>query len=179
MENVGKENVDHDVRIEYYLSEGKKIDDDPDDLGHDDIDEDRLTTSHSGCEEKHTNAPSKPGIYNITVEADTEDDVDEEHESNNTFDPPLVFEVKASGVLPPNALEAVMSIITNVILDDTESCIKGDVNNDGEISPQDAVEAFNLSLKTSWTSDELCRADYNGDGEVTSQDAVDIFWATF
>ncbi len=53
--------------------------------------------------------------------------------------------------------------------------IKGDVNKDGSITRADAEEAFNLSLKTSWTSEELELADYNGDGSITPQDAVDIF----
>lgn len=55
----------------------------------------------------------------------------------------------------------------------------GDVNGDGEITAQDAVDAFWLSFKTPLTTIELLRADYNKDGEITSQDAVDIFWASF
>jgi len=55
-------------------------------------------------------------------------------------------------------------------------CMLGDVNEDGEITAQDAVDAFWLSLEGSWSSTELCTADYNQDGEITSQDAVDIFW---
>ena len=58
-------------------------------------------------------------------------------------------------------------------------CTKGDVNGDDQITSQDAVEAFQLSLKSSWTSDEICRADFNGDGEITAQDAIEIFWETF
>lgn len=57
--------------------------------------------------------------------------------------------------------------------------IKGDVNKDGRITRQDAEEAFNLSLKTLWTSEELELADYNRDGSITPQDAVDIFGASF
>jgi len=56
---------------------------------------------------------------------------------------------------------------------------RGDVNMDGEITAQDAVDAFWLSFNTEWTFDQLCTADYNEDGEVTPQDAVDIFWASF
>ena len=56
---------------------------------------------------------------------------------------------------------------------------RGDTNKDGEITAQDAVDAFWLSFNTQWTFDELCTADYNQDGEVTSQDAVEIFWASF
>ncbi len=61
----------------------------------------------------------------------------------------------------------------------SEMCIKGDVDGDGEITPQDATDAFQLSLKSSWTLEELCAADYDGDGEITPQDAVDIFWGSF
>lgn len=61
----------------------------------------------------------------------------------------------------------------------TKLVIKGDVDKDGEITLQDAVDAFRLSFQTSWTSEELGRADYDGDGEVTPQDAVEIFWASF
>ncbi len=57
--------------------------------------------------------------------------------------------------------------------------IKGDVNKDGILTPQDAVDVFQLSLKASWTIEELNLADYNDDGQITPQDAVDIFWASF
>jgi len=68
--------------------------------------------------------------------------------------------------------------------DDTEMrniliCKKGDVDCDGMITPNDAVEAFNLSFKESFSSDELFRADYDLDGIVAPQDAVDIFYASF
>ncbi len=59
------------------------------------------------------------------------------------------------------------------------ACMKGDVGKDGEITPQDAVDAFNLSLEISWTPEELCAADYDGDGEVTPEDAVSIFMESF
>ncbi|KPA12366.1 secreted protein containing APHP domain protein [Candidatus Magnetomorum sp. HK-1] len=58
-------------------------------------------------------------------------------------------------------------------------CMKGDEDNDGEITAKDAVNTFHLSFKTSWSSNELCKSDYDGDGEVTAQDAVLIFWAYF
>jgi hypothetical protein len=77
----------------------------------------------------------------------------------------------------------VKSIVpTNSCSDQKDECadatLKGDVNGDGEITPQDAADAFELSFKSSWTGDELCRADYNGDGEITPQDAADIFEAS-
>jgi len=55
----------------------------------------------------------------------------------------------------------------------------GDVNKNGMISPQDAVDAYKLTLKSEWTNEQLWGADFNGDGEITAQDAVDIFWAGF
>jgi len=55
-------------------------------------------------------------------------------------------------------------------------CSPGDVNGDGEITAQDAVDAFWLSLQASWTPAELCVGDINEDGEITAQDATDIFW---
>ena len=58
-------------------------------------------------------------------------------------------------------------------------CKKGDVDCDGMITPNDAVEAFNLSFKESFSPDELFRADYDLDGIVAPQDAVDIFYASF
>ncbi|MCP4353720.1 MAG: PKD domain-containing protein [Desulfobacterales bacterium] len=61
----------------------------------------------------------------------------------------------------------------------SEICIKGDVNNDGKITLDDATEAFYLTLETTWTSDELCRADYDEDGVITLDDALEIFWASF
>jgi len=58
-------------------------------------------------------------------------------------------------------------------------CLKADVNKDKEITAQDAVDAFFLSFKTNWTTDELCRADMNDDKSVSAQDAVLIFWESF
>jgi len=61
------------------------------------------------------------------------------------------------------------------------AALKGDVSGDGEITSQDAVDAFYLSF-TPWdelTADQQFRADYNGDGQLTAQDAVDIFYARF
>ncbi len=57
--------------------------------------------------------------------------------------------------------------------------IRGDVDKDGEITPQDAVDAFWLSFNTEWTFEQISTGDYDQDGEVTPQDAVDIFWASF
>jgi len=59
----------------------------------------------------------------------------------------------------------------------TYLCMKGDVNNDSEITAQDAKDAFNLYFTTSSLTDEqICVGDYDDDGEVDPQDAVEIFW---
>ncbi len=62
-----------------------------------------------------------------------------------------------------------------------EGCIgDGDVEDDDEITPQDALNAFNISLGENTTigegsSCEMIASDVNCDGEVTPQDALDIF----
>jgi hypothetical protein len=55
----------------------------------------------------------------------------------------------------------------------------GDTNMDGQVTPQDAVDCFWISFKTSWRPQEKTVADYNQDGAITPQDAVDTFWASF
>jgi len=100
IKNVGDADIDHDIRIRYYRSTGKKIDNNPTSLGTDDIQKENLEKGESHWEDKDTTAPATPGTYNITVKADCDKEVDEEHESNNWYDPPLVFEVLP--VTPPN-----------------------------------------------------------------------------
>ncbi len=51
----------------------------------------------------------------------------------------------------------------------------GDVNGDGEITPGDAVAAYEFSKKFEWTDEELRLADFNGDGQITPMDAVLIY----
>ena len=53
---------------------------------------------------------------------------------------------------------------------------RGDLNMDGEITAQDAVDCFWLSFSPPWTPQELSLGDFNQDGDITAQDAVDIFW---
>ncbi len=58
-------------------------------------------------------------------------------------------------------------------------CINdGDVDNNGEKTPQDGQLAFliYLSLFLDPTFEELCSADCDGDGDVTPADAQCIFW---
>lgn len=64
------------------------------------------------------------------------------------------------------------------VTSDVRPCMKGDPNDDGDITAQDAVDCFWKGFQGAWTTIELCTCDYNEDSEVTSQDAVDIFWAS-
>ena len=59
-----------------------------------------------------------------------------------------------------------------------EGILKGDLNGDNDISPGDAVDAFNLSLvpSSSWTAEDFCKADFNEDNDISPGDAVDIFY---
>jgi hypothetical protein len=59
---------------------------------------------------------------------------------------------------------------------EVRTCTPGDITGDGEITAQDAVDCFWLSLETSWTPAELCACDFNEDDEVTAGDANLIFW---
>ena len=75
-----------------------------------------------------------------------------------------------------DSAEAGYTFYSDPVEFEVQSYIRGDVNNNGEITAQDAVDAFWLSMNASWSPMELATADFNQDGEVTSQDAVDIFW---
>ncbi len=59
----------------------------------------------------------------------------------------------------------------------TPSCINnGDVNNDGELSAEDAQLTFQIAIGVfAPTSEEECAADCNGDGDVSASDAQMIF----
>ncbi|MGE0085905.1 MAG: PKD domain-containing protein [Desulfococcaceae bacterium] len=100
VKNVGDADAGHDIKIKYYLSNGSKIDDNPVRLGDDTIYKEDLKEGKSDDEKTDVKAPNTPGTYNITVLADTEDDVDEEDEGNNWYDPPLVFVVGVINAKP-------------------------------------------------------------------------------
>ncbi|MDA3897153.1 MAG: zinc dependent phospholipase C family protein [Desulfobacteraceae bacterium] len=95
VKNIGDGDVDpsQTVRIEYLLSTGKTIDSNPDSIGYDDIDGSELTAGQGGGRDFHFDTPDEMGTYNITVDADTENVVIEDHESNNKYNPPLVLMV--------------------------------------------------------------------------------------
>lgn len=133
VKNIGEEDVNDDVVIEYYLSDGEKIDSDPDYIGHDDIDYSELTAGHSGYEDKGFSVPADPGIYNVTVCADTENVVSETDENNNCYDPPVVFEVELGNQLPTGNFEyADCDIIKGWVKDpDTTNPINIHIYRDG------------------------------------------------
>ena len=59
-------------------------------------------------------------------------------------------------------------------------CIKGDVNNNNQVTAQDAIDAFHLLFEPdAWTKDLMCRADFNNNSIITAQDAIDIFKSSF
>jgi hypothetical protein len=59
-----------------------------------------------------------------------------------------------------------------------QTCVPGDMNGDGNITPLDASLAFQLYLTKDWddmTPAEQCAADMNESGSVTPADASLIF----
>ncbi len=141
IKNDGDSDVYHDIRIEYYLSEGTKVDDDPIDTWHDDIKKEKLESGESEWEDKGVIAPSEPDTYNITVCADTDDEIDEEHESNNCYGSPVIFEV-VNNPAPQISAEAVIMIVSNIILD--YDPVPGDLDGDNLVSIADAVLALKI-----------------------------------
>lgn len=125
IKNKGDADVTHDIEIEYYLSSGEKLDDNPIFTKHDEIDEKDLEADESEKEDKGFAIPTTPGTYNIVVCADTKNDIDEESESNNCSDP-LVFNVRACNYVPQGYIEsATCEKITGWIKDpDASSPIK-------------------------------------------------------
>ena len=70
--------------------------------------------------------------------------------------------------------------VTSGTITVTASAIKGDVNDDKQITPGDATAAFQLYLTKNWsemTPREQYTADFNNDGQVTPGDATAIFQA--
>jgi len=61
----------------------------------------------------------------------------------------------------------------------TRECIKGDVNCDRSITPQDALQIFNSYLTGKYADnawcDVPCATDFNGDGRATPSDALCTF----
>ena len=96
IKNKGNGSSPDDIRIKYWRSDGYNIDakDDRVNLGTDNIQKENLPPGDSKWESKHVSAPSTPGTYNYTVEADDNEQIEESRESNNKFDPPFVFQVK-------------------------------------------------------------------------------------
>jgi len=95
IKNNGKKNADKGVTIKYYLSKGKKIDTDvdPQEIGSDNIKKEHLKKDMIKDEILDDYpVPNKLGVYNISVNVDTENEVDESNEKNN-WSVPVVFEI--------------------------------------------------------------------------------------
>ena len=94
----------------------------------------------------------------------------------------LTFDVKS---LPAQPLYSLVFLKSSAGLRDTNNAsfkfaaVKGDANEDLEVTAQDAVDAFWLTFQTSWSEVEKFLSDVNSDSEITSQDAVDTFWLSF
>ena len=95
--NDGDDHND-DIEVKALLSNGENVDSNPTTVATDNIQSSNLGHGETHSETFLFNAPTTPGIYNITCDTDTDDDVTEEHESNNKLDDPYVFEVAT----PPN-----------------------------------------------------------------------------
>jgi hypothetical protein len=114
IKNQGDADADHSFKIKYLLSPGTTINNSSM-LGTDSISS--LDNGDSHWESIDVTAPQTPGTYNITVKADSSTDIDESHESNNYFNPPVVITVH---VITVPISPAVLSIITNLIMAEDE-----------------------------------------------------------
>lgn len=76
-------NASHDIEVKFYLSNGEHVDSNKQPVGTDNIHYYNIESGQTHTETEGMYAPTTPGTYNITACADTDDDVEEEHESNN------------------------------------------------------------------------------------------------
>lgn len=96
--NIGEDCPD-DVRVKFYLSEGEKVDRDKVKVGEGRISREHLESGETDIESITFTAPTAAGVYNVTACVDTEDAVEEIHESNNCTGE-AVFKVTSD---PPSA----------------------------------------------------------------------------
>jgi len=173
IKNTGDGDTNHDIRVGYYLSKGNNVDDDPLKTEYDNIDKGKLEDGEDEWADKGFTAPSTPGTYNITVCADTDNDVDEEDESNNCYDSPIVFEV-IDNPAPQIPVEAIIAIISNILLsDDPVQILAGDLDGDNLITIADAILA--LKIMSNY-SDQIVsiESDVNNDKKIGLADAIYI-----
>ena len=100
-------NIDNSFNIKYLLSNGTGIDSSPKSLAGDSISS--LGKGNSKWEYATVTAPTTPGTYNITVQADSDDnpeDIVESNEDNNYFKPPVVIKVAISNAKPEGNFDA-------------------------------------------------------------------------
>jgi len=123
-----------------------------------------LTIRSSGYEDYHFDSddplPKTPGVYNITVIADTDSDVDEENENNNMFDPPLVFEIVGS---PQDSGSVVTSNIdAALIIDFSGSMNSNDPSNN-------RLEAARYFIDRADDNDFISIIDFKGKAYVSPE----------
>lgn len=125
------------------------------------------------------------GSINITLGEDLDNDYIPDWWENILIDAnsgdtiETINDVSPSGDFDNDGYSNLIEFKHNLDPTVADTFLRGDVNADYEITPQDARDAFHLSLQDFWTEAELNCADYNQDGQITPQDAKDIFNATF
>lgn len=90
--NRGNGNSPSAITVKYYLSDGRKVDSNKQQVGSDTIQASNLPSGGTHTESVSLTAPTTPGTYNYTFCTDTGEVVSEKHESNNCSDE-LIFEV--------------------------------------------------------------------------------------
>jgi hypothetical protein len=100
IKNAGDGDSPSDITVKFYLSDGYNVDENKEHIETAEVDSGDLESGETKSETEYHNAPSTPGIYNITACADTEEEVEEEHESNNCSDE-AVFRVDDLAWLVP------------------------------------------------------------------------------
>ncbi len=99
IKNVGT-NSPMGIEAKFYLSNGEEVDSDKEPKETVNIDENDLESGETHTTAEELFAPSARGTYNITVCADTDEEVEEEHERNNCSDE-AVFRVDDFAWLVP------------------------------------------------------------------------------
>jgi hypothetical protein len=78
-------------------------------------------------------------------------------------------------ILVDSKSAVIESQLAGAVINEAPVCVKGDVNNDGEINAKDVTLTLRISVGLiTPTPQELCAADITDDGNVNSQDAIKI-----
>lgn len=113
VKNRGNANSPSAITVKYYLSNGRKVDSNKQEVGSDTIQAYNLPVGGTHTESVSLTAPTTPGIYNYTFCADTGNAVSEKHESNNCSDELVVEVVRRSPAEAKRFVNSVMSIIND------------------------------------------------------------------